>query len=98
MNKRFLAGAVFGIMLAAGDVGAQVFVRVPPPPPMNGAIIGRPPGRGYVWTAGYYRWHHGRYVWVPGRWMRAPRPGAVWIAPAWRPSRGGYVFVPGYWR
>src|SRR5262252_533209 len=101
IHRTLLATAALAAMLAI-DASALV-VRTPPPRPRSTAVIGRPPGRGFVWTPGYYRWGsrrrgRGSYVWVPGRWRRPPRRGAVWAPPVWRPGPGGWTFVGGRWR
>src|SRR5215475_136023 len=106
MRNPILASLTLGAMLLAeGTINqaAAVFVRTPPPRPVAVRPIGRSPGRGFVWTNGYYRWGRGprgrgAYVWTPGRWRRPPRAGAVWVSPRWRPHRGGYTFVAGRWR
>jgi hypothetical protein len=100
MKKPILASLALAAMLVAEVPVAQavVFVRTPPPPPRSVRVVGRSPGRGWVWTPGYYRWGGGRYRWTAGRWRRPPRRGAVWVAPTWRAGRGGYTFVGGRWR
>jgi hypothetical protein len=102
MKIPFLKVIALATMLAAEGIvplGA-VFVRTPPPRPIAVRPVGRRPGRGWVWTGGYWTWGGGRrgYVWVPGRWRRPPRTGAVWVSPRWRRGRGGYTFVAGRWR
>jgi len=87
-----------GLLLSASlSAGAQA-VRVGPPPPPRGIVVGRAPHRGYVYQPGYYRWDRGRYVWVGGVWVRPPYGGAVWVPGMWRSGPGGYVWVPGHWR
>jgi hypothetical protein len=100
INKALLATIAAAAILAADGAIAQaaVFVRTAPPPPRSVRVVGRSPGRGFVWTNGYYRWGGRRYVWTPGRWRRPPRSGAVWVSPRWRARRGGYTFVAGRWR
>ena len=104
MKNPILAGFALAAILAAELPNAQaMFVRTPPPRPRSVAVIGRSPGRGFVWTGGYWRASRGRrgrtrYTWVSGRWRRPPRSGAVWVSPRWRRSRGGYTFVAGRWR
>ncbi|MBV8841626.1 MAG: YXWGXW repeat-containing protein [Bryobacterales bacterium] len=96
INRTLLAAIAMAAMLAT-DAKA-VWVRTPPPPPRSTAVIGRPPGPGFVWTPGFYRWSGRNYVWVGGRWRRPPRRGAVWMPPVWRPGPGGWTFVAGRWR
>jgi hypothetical protein len=102
INKAFLATIAAAAVLAVDGPIAQaaVFVRTAPPPPRAVGVVGRSPGRGFVWTDGYWRWGGRRrgYVWTPGRWRRPPRAGAVWVAPSWRSGRGGWTFVGGRWR
>ena len=105
MKNPILASAALGAMLLTeGTINqaAAIFVRTPPPRPVSVGVVGRRPGRRYVWTGGYYRWGRGRrgrsgFVWVPGRWRRPPRAG-TWVSPRWRRGRGGYTFVAGRWR
>ena len=86
MKIPFFKVFALAVMLAAEGsilpVGA-VFVRTPPPRRVAVGPVGRRPGRGFIWTSGYYRWGGGRrgYVWVPGRWRRPPRARAVWSRP-----------------
>jgi hypothetical protein len=106
MRNPILAGIALGAMLLAeGTVNqaAAIFVRTPPPRPVSVGAVGRRPGRGFVWTNGYYRWNRPRrgrpgFVWMPGQWRRPPRHGMVWVSPGWRRGRGGYTFVAGGWR
>ena len=78
-----------GLILSASlTAGAQAYVRVGPPPPPRGIVVGPAPHRGYVYQQGYYRWYGGRYVWGNG----------VWVPGMWRSGPGGYVWVAGHWR
>ena len=72
--------------------------RVPPPPGPAFGMVGRAPGRGFVWVEGFYDLRGSRWVWIPGYWVRPPRPGAVWVRPSWEPRGHGYHFHQGYWR
>jgi WXXGXW repeat (2 copies) len=88
-----------GLILSASlTAGAQAYVRVGPPPPPRGIVVGPAPHRGYVYQQGYYRWHGGRYVWVGGVWVRPPYGGAVWVPGMWRSGPNGYIWVAGHWR
>jgi WXXGXW repeat (2 copies) len=84
-------------LLVVSAVSARVVVKVAPPVPVIEAPIPAP-GRGYVWTPGYYRWDGRMYVWVPGAWVVAPRPGVRWVPAHWMRHHGGWVFVEGHWR
>src|SRR5437899_653525 len=64
-------------LLAAAATSARVTVRVAPPAVLVESPV-PPPGPGYVWTPGYYRWDGRAYVWVPGMWVVAPWPEARW--------------------
>lgn len=96
-----------GVVLAPPPAAPQqVFVPQPtvvapgwaPAPPMTPVMpIPRSPGRGFVWTPGYYDWNGG-WVWTGGRWVRPPRPGAVWMPGRWDRHRGNWRYSRGYWR
>lgn len=94
-NKLFaIVGALF--LSASLAAGAQVVVRIgPPPPPVE--VIPVVPHPGWVWQPGFHRWDGFRYVWVPGHYARPPFFGARWIPGHWRPGPGGYVWIPGHW-
>ena len=100
VNQRILA-VLCGVALSAGTAtmaGAQVVVRMGPPPPPVMEHPGRPPHRGWVWVPGHHRWDGRRYVWVRGYYARPPRPNAVWVPGRWDHRGGGYVWVDGRWR
>ena len=58
IKKLFLATIVAPAILAFDGAIAQaaMFVTTAPPPPRSMGVIGRSPGRGFVWTDGYWRW------------------------------------------
>ena len=58
INKAFLATIAAAAVLGVDGPIAQaaVFVRTAPPPPRAVGVVGRSPGRGFVWTDGYWRW------------------------------------------
>lgn len=92
------AGApVVATPVAPPPAVTEVIIATPPPPPPQ-EVIGRRPGRSYVWVGGYWGWQGNRHVWVAGHWMRPPRHHAVWVGPRWEHRGGGYVFIQGYWR
>lgn len=97
MKKQLLQLA--GGLLLAGSLsaGAQVFVRVGPPPPAPREVVPPPPHAGWVWQPGYHRWDGARYVWVPGVYAAPPRPRAHWVPGHWRNSPRGYMWVEGHW-
>lgn len=85
------------LCMSSLPAGAAVYVRVAPPAVK---VETRPasPGRGYVWTGGYYRWNGNRYVWTTGRWVNPPRSGAVWVPGHWVHGNKGWYWVDGHWR
>jgi hypothetical protein len=87
-----------GVVLAASlSAGAQIVVRIGPPPPHPVEVVPPPPHPGWVWQPGYHRWDGARYVWVPGRYAVPPRPGVRWVPGHWANRGGGYVWVEGHW-
>jgi hypothetical protein len=102
--KKQLFSAICGVLLAgtlavgAQAAGAQIVVRIGPPPPRPVEVVPAPPRPGWVWQAGYHRWDGGRYVWVPGHYAEPPHPGARWAEGHWDHRGGGYVWADGHWR
>ncbi|MGA8727908.1 MAG: hypothetical protein WB608_04095 [Terracidiphilus sp.] len=91
--------AMCAVLLQLGLIGAaQTVIRVAPPPPVRGGVVGVAPGRGYVYVPGYQRWNGSRYVWMTGVWVRPPRPGAIWVQPRYVHRGNTWVFYKGYWR
>ncbi len=97
MIRKMLFTTLIGAGLAISASAAEVFVRIAPPLPLVERRIA-PPGRGYIWAAGYHRWDGGAYAWSPGVWVLPPRPHAHWAPAHWAQRRGGWVFVEGHWR
>ena len=101
MKKQVLA-AIFCFSLAAAVplAGAQIVVRIGPPPPRPVERIPPPPPehRDWAWHAGYHRWDGRAYVWVPGAYEQPPHPHAHWVEGHWAHRGGGYVWVEGHWR
>ena len=54
------------------------------------------PGRGYLWTPGYWAWGPGGYYWVPGTWVLAP-VGLLWTPGYWAWDDDAFVWNAGYW-
>jgi hypothetical protein len=99
--KKYLTTATCGVLLAATlTAGAQVVVRIGPPPPRHVEVIPPPPPEhpGWGWHAGYHRWDGHGYVWVPGSYVEAPYPHAHWVDGHWANRGGSYVWVEGHWR
>jgi hypothetical protein len=72
-------------------------VRVNPPAPLM-EVRTAPPGRGYVWVKGHWRWMGHRYVWIHGHWLRRPRGHAVWVSGHWVRRGGGWIWISGHWK
>jgi len=96
--KNVMLKAVCGFCLAAATAaaGAQVYVRVGPPPRPR-EVVPVNPHPGWVWHEGYHRWDGRRYVWVPGEYVAPPRPGVRWVPGHWDRRHGGYVWIEGHW-
>ncbi len=98
-SKNILLAFAGGLILSASlTAPAQTVIRVGPPPPPRGIVVGPAPHRGWVYQPGYYRWYGGRYVWVGGVWVSPPYGGAVWVPGHWRSGPNGYVWIAGHWR
>jgi hypothetical protein len=97
LRKGILALMFAGALLVTGSSAQDIRVNIAPP---RARYERRPPapGRGYVWTPGYYRWDGRGYNWDRGAWVRPPRAHARWIAPHWRRHGHRWVFVEGRWR
>ena len=74
--KKLLLAAVGGIVLSASlAAGAQVAIRIGPPPRPVERIPPPPPEhRDWAWHAGYHRWDGNAYVWVPGTYVEPACP------------------------
>src|SRR5205823_12839772 len=49
------------------------------------------PGRGCIWTPGYWAYGEEGYYWVPGTWVLAPDAGLLWAVGYWGFGEGGFV-------
>jgi hypothetical protein len=98
MNKKVLATICAGLLAIAVAAGAQVVVRLGPPPPHPVEVVPVLPHPGWVWEPGYYRWDGVHYIWVPGVYVAPPYANARWIPGRWAPRPGGYVWIEGHWR
>jgi hypothetical protein len=100
MKQKLLIGAfvIFGTILSGCAVGGGgYYVRTGPPAPRYG-VVGVAPGRGYIWTDGYWDWRGNNWRWSQGRWVRPPRGRSSWVRPEWRQEGRGWRFHRGYWR
>ena len=98
MEKGLLALAGWGLLTLSLAAGAQVVVRIGPPPPHPVEIAPPPPHPGWVWQAGYNRWDGAHYVWVPGSYAEPPCAHAHWVPGRWNQHGSGYVWIDGHWR
>jgi hypothetical protein len=99
MNKPLLA-TLGGLLLSASlTAGAQVVVRLGPPPPRVVETMPPPPEghSNYVWQPGYHRWDGEHYVWVPGHYVEPPYERAHWVEGHWVERDGGWVWMDGRW-
>ena len=98
--KKTLLAAACGVFLSASlAAGAQIVVRVGPPPRVVERVPPPPHEHpGWAWHAGYHRWDGERYVWVPGAYVEPPYAHARWVEGHWDHRGGGFVWVEGSWR
>jgi hypothetical protein len=99
-TRKYLFTIVGGLMLVATlSAGAQVVVRIGPPPPRPVERVPPLPfeHRGWVWQEGYHRWDGHGYIWVPGHYAEPPYEHAHWAPGHWANRGGGYVWVEGHW-
>jgi hypothetical protein len=97
--KKFIVSTACGLLLAASlAAGAQVVVRIGPPPPRPVEVVPPAEHPGWVWQPGYHRWDGAHYVWVGGHYAEPPYPHAHWVEGHWAHRGGGYVWVEGHWR
>jgi len=79
---------------ANAQVGVNIVIGSPPPPPRYERLP--PPRPGYIWAPGYWNWVGGRHVWRSGYWDRA-RPGYQYQRPQWVQGPGGWQLRRGGW-
>ncbi|WP_035054252.1 YXWGXW repeat-containing protein [Andreprevotia chitinilytica] len=74
---------------------------------------GNPPGRGWNWVPGHWKWEGHDWVWAHGNWVQqevapmppiiveqitiAPSPRHFWVPGHWRWDMGGWVWIKGSW-
>ena len=98
MKKQLLAILGCGVLTLSLAAGAQVVVRIGPPPPQPAEVAPPPPHPGWVWRPGYHRWDGAHYVWVPGSYAEPPYAHAHWAPGRWNHHGSGYVWMDGHWR
>lgn len=100
-TKKLLVSA----FLAAGMIGAvatplpsmaavEIQLNFAPPAARYEAVPA--PRRGYVWSAGHWRWNGSRHVWAPGTW-HAARSGYVYNQPRWVENNGRWRYQASRW-
>jgi len=99
-SKKIATAAGTALLAATLSAGAQIVVRIGPPPPRPVEVVPAPPPEhgGWVWQPGYHRWDGHGYVWVPGHYAEPPYEHAHWVPGHWANRGGGYVWVEGHWR
>jgi hypothetical protein len=108
MRKRpqnyWICASIGGLIIAGSalflptkSAGAEVVVRVGPPP-IRVETVPPPPDRRYVWDPGHWRWNGRIYVWVPGHYIRNPHRYGRWVPGHWVNRGGGWYWVEGHWR
>ncbi|MEJ5990233.1 thrombospondin type 3 repeat-containing protein [Ramlibacter sp. PS3R-8] len=76
------------------NVGAPVYVQVPPPPPRAEPV---PVMRaGQVWVPGHWRWNGREHVWIAGKYS-ARRSGYVYAPATWVQVGGRWEYREGTW-
>ncbi|MEO8451410.1 MAG: hypothetical protein ABI647_16570 [Gemmatimonadota bacterium] len=95
----------YSLLLGFAVIGASSCAPPPRPgivyaqrhPPMDRAEErGRPPGQGYIWIRGHWRWDRDEFKWVRGEWADAGR--RRWVEGHWAHDRRGWYWQDGYWR
>jgi hypothetical protein len=99
MKQKVLTGVLLiaGTVLGGCATGRGYYVRNGPPPPRYG-VQGIAPGRGYVWTDGYWDLRGNNWAWRDGRWMRPPRGRSTWVPPRWTQRGNRWQMQRGRWR
>lgn len=97
MKNQMRIAACSVLLAATLSAGAQIVVRIGPPPPRPVEVVPVAPGPGYAWHPGYHRWDGHGYVWVPGRYEHPPYERAHWVEGHWDRRGGGYVWREGHW-
>src|SRR5579875_2200378 len=64
--RRSVAIAAVAAVLGAAVPAVAQYYAPSPPPPLRREVVPAPPGAGWVWRAGFWRWNGYRWVWVPG--------------------------------
>jgi hypothetical protein len=70
--------------------------REPPPTPIE--VIPDPPGNGYVWVTGHWRWENDDFQWVTGSWEKPPHKNEAWVPGRWGFDQYGWYYLNGHWQ
>jgi len=99
MIRKILVAAMLAASLGsiATTAGAEIIIRVAPPPPRMEAAP--QPRHGYVWVGGHWVWSNRqhKHQWVAGTWVRE-RHGHHYAQPTWVERDGGWTMQQGGWR
>lgn len=102
MTHSHWKGLLGGLVLSAATLaaGAQVVVRMGPPPPHEVEVVPAVPTEhpSWVWQPGYQRWNGTAYEWHAGEYAEPPYQHARWVPGHWAHRHGGYVWVEGHWK
>lgn len=90
-----LSAAAFVPAEAMAQVGVNIVIGNPPPPPRYEAAPA--PRRGFVWVPGYWNQAGRKHVWMNGHWERA-RSGYTYRQAEWKQARGGWYLERGGWQ
>src|ERR1700722_14821393 len=93
-----LSLAALPVLPTVSHAGIAVGVSINVAPPVLPVYV-QPllPGRGYMWTLGYWAYGDDGYYWVPGTWVLPPSPGVLWTPGYWGWGGGVYAWHAGYW-
>lgn len=94
IRKILLAAMLAASFGSIAPAGAQIIVRIAPPPPR--AEVAPPPRRAHVWVPGHWEWKNRRHQWVAGTWVRERR-GYVYNQPRWEERDGRWHMQRGNW-
>ncbi|HVW08102.1 MAG TPA: hypothetical protein VHC90_05945 [Bryobacteraceae bacterium] len=98
--KSWTAKVMIAASLAlSGCAGTYLgtYVTLAPPPARVEAFV-PPPGSGFFWIDGHWRWHDAGWDWLPGHWERLPPGRHRWEAGRWVRRGRRYYWHEGRWR
>jgi hypothetical protein len=96
MNRRIVAGLLFGsALMLAGCIPPP---PAPIPPPMA-EVIPNPPVSSVplMWQPGHWDWTGNSFVWAPGQYVQSAGHGGTWMPGWWQQTGAGWVWQPAHW-